>query len=323
MNQLVARNEFGNELATQDTASTAVAAQAKALVEARYIMAIRRPRDMDIVRERLEREFDLDLIATAPSVVYKIGMTDGSEIDLHNPADLPDPVKITTIAEPWIKATILVPDEYLGSILKLCQDRRGVQTGLTYVGGRAQVSYELPLNEVVFDFYDRLKSISKGYASFDYEFNRFQAANLVKLDVLINGDRVDALSLIVHRDNSYHRGRELVDKMQELIPRQMFDVAVQAAIGAQTSGRLLVPISNWAAFGGTKEIVIWLPITLMDAILFTAASVSFSSTSMRWSCCAAVTRPSPRGSWRWPGSTSREPSCTAAPSRRGISGPGH
>ena len=186
---------------------------------------------LEIIQERLSREFDLDLIATAPSVVYKIGMTDGSEIELHNPADLPDPVKIATIAEPWIKATILTPDEYLGSVIKLCQDRRGSQRELSYVGTRALVVYDLPLNEVVFDFYDRLKSISKGYASFDYAIEDYKVGNLVKMSILVNSEPVDALSMLVHADRAEARGRGMVEKMKDLINPHMFQIPIQAAIG--------------------------------------------------------------------------------------------
>lgn len=172
---------------------------------------------LEIIQERLSREYDLDLITTAPSVVYRIVMTDGEELYLHNPADMPDVVKIDHIEEPWIKATIYCPDEYLGSILKLCQDRRGIQVNLTYVGGRAQITYELPLNEVVFDFYDRLKSISRGYASFDYEQIGLRQGHLVKMNVLVNGDPVDALSMIVHRDAAEARGRHMCERLKDLI----------------------------------------------------------------------------------------------------------
>ena len=192
---------------------------------------------LEIIQERLSREFDLDLIATAPSVVYKIGMTDGSEIELHNPADLPDPVKITTIAEPWIKATILTPDEYLGSVIKLCQDRRGSQRELSYVGSRALVVYDLPLNEVVFDFYDRLKSISKGYASFDYVIEDYKVGDLVKMSILVNSEPVDALSMLVHRDRAEARGRGMVEKMKDLINPHMFQIPIQAAIGGRIIAR--------------------------------------------------------------------------------------
>ena len=192
---------------------------------------------LEIIQERLSREYDLDLITTAPSVVYRLTMTDGSVLELHNPADMPDPVKIDTMEEPWIKATIYTPDEYLGSILKLCQDRRGIQTGLTYVGGRAQVQYELPLNEVVFDFYDRLKSISRGYASFDYEQIGLREGDLVKMNILVNNEPVDALSMIVHRSQSEPRGRHLVERLKDLIPRHMFKIPIQAAIGAKVIAR--------------------------------------------------------------------------------------
>ena len=192
---------------------------------------------LEIIQERLSREYDLDLITTAPSVVYRLAMTDGSTQELHNPSDMPDPVRIDTMEEPWIKATIYTPDEYLGSILKLCQDRRGIQTGLTYVGGRAQVNYELPLNEVVFDFYDRLKSISRGYASFDYEQIGLREGDLVKMNILVNNEPVDALSMIVHRSQADARGRGLVERLKDLIPRHMFKVPIQAAIGAKVIAR--------------------------------------------------------------------------------------
>ena len=192
---------------------------------------------LEIIQERLSREFDLDLIATAPSVIYKIGMNDGSEIELHNPADMPDPVKIATIAEPWIKATILTPDEYLGSVIKLCQDRRGSQRELSYVGTRALVVYDLPLNEVVFDFYDRLKSISKGYASFDYQIEGYKVGDLVKMSILVNSEPVDALGMLVHRDRAEARGRGMVEKMKELISPHMFQIPIQAAIGGRIVAR--------------------------------------------------------------------------------------
>jgi GTP-binding protein LepA len=192
---------------------------------------------LEIIQERLSREFDLDLIATAPSVIYKIGMQDGSEIELHNPADLPDPVKIVSIAEPWIKATILTPDEYLGSVIKLCQDRRGSQRELSYVGSRALVVYDLPLNEVVFDFYDRLKSISKGYASFDYQIEDYRVGNLVKMSILVNSEPVDALSMLVHADRAEARGRGMVEKMKDLIHPHMFQIPIQAAIGGRIIAR--------------------------------------------------------------------------------------
>lgn len=192
---------------------------------------------MEIIQERLEREFDLDLIPTAPSVVYKINMTNGDQIELYNPVDMPDVVKIDTIEEPWIKATILVPDEYLGGLLKLCQDRRGVQKDLTYAGGRAMLVYRLPLNEVVFDFYDRLKSLSKGYASFDYELDGYGVNDLVKLEIRVNDEPVDALAMIVHRASAEMRGRMMCERLKDLIPRQMFKIAVQAAIGGKIIAR--------------------------------------------------------------------------------------
>ncbi len=192
---------------------------------------------LEIIQERLSREFDLDLIATAPSVVYRIGLTDGTEIELHNPADLPDPVRIDTIAEPWIKATIFTPDEYLGAVIKLCQDRRGSQRELSYVGQRAMVVYDLPLNEVVFDFYDRLKSISKGYASFDYSIEDYKIGDLVKMSILVNAEPVDALSMLVHRGRAEARGRGMVEKMKDLIPPHMFTIPIQAAIGGKIIAR--------------------------------------------------------------------------------------
>ena len=192
---------------------------------------------MEIIQERLEREFDLDLIPTAPSVVYKINMTNGDQIELYNPVDMPDVVKIKSIEEPWIKATILVPDEYVGGLLQLCQDRRGVQQELTYVGDRAMLVYRLPLNEVVFDFYDRLKSISKGYASFDYELDGYGENDLVKLEIRVNEEPVDALAMIVHRDSAELRGRGMCERLKDLIPRQMFKIAIQAAIGGKIIAR--------------------------------------------------------------------------------------
>ena len=197
---------------------------------------------LEIIQERLTREYDLDLITTAPSVVYRIELRaskteDAAEIMLHNPADYPDPSRIESIEEPWIKATIYTPDEYLGSILKLCQDRRGIQTDLTYVGGRAQVSYELPLNEVVFDFYDRLKSISRGYASFDYEQIGLREGDLVKMSIMVNGDPVDALSMIVHRAVAEERGRGMCERLKDLIPRHLFKIPIQAAIGGKVIAR--------------------------------------------------------------------------------------
>ncbi|MEM7226347.1 MAG: translation elongation factor 4 [Pseudomonadota bacterium] len=192
---------------------------------------------LEIVQERLEREFDLDLITTAPSVVYRIHMTDGRMIELHNPTDLPDVVKIKSIEEPWIKATILVPDDYLGAVLKLCEERRGEQLDLTYAGKRAMVVYRLPLNEVVFDFYDRLKSVSRGYASFDYQLDGYQEGDLVKISILVNGEPVDALAMILHRAQAETRGRALCQRLKDLIPRQLFKIAVQAAIGGKVIAR--------------------------------------------------------------------------------------
>ncbi len=192
---------------------------------------------MEIIQERLEREFDLDLIPTAPSVVYKINMSNGEQIELYNPVDMPDATRIASIEEPWIKATILVPDEYLGGMLKLCQDRRGQQVELTYVGDRAMLIYRLPLNEVVFDFYDRLKSISKGYASFDYELDGYGENDLVKLEIRVNEEPVDALAMIVHRSTAEARGRQMCERLKDLIPRQMFKIAIQAAIGGKIIAR--------------------------------------------------------------------------------------
>ncbi len=192
---------------------------------------------LEIIRERLEREFNIDLITTAPSVIYQIYMNDGSMQELHNPADLPDTIYIEHMEEPWIEATILVPDEYLGGVLKLCQDRRGRQKNLTYAGTRAMVVYELPLNEVVFDFYDRLKSISRGYASFDYHIIGYERGDLVKMSVLVNEEPVDALSMIVHRARAQPRGRAMCEKLKELIPRHMFKIPIQAAIGGKVIAR--------------------------------------------------------------------------------------
>jgi GTP-binding protein LepA len=195
---------------------------------------------MEIVQERLEREYDLDLITTAPTVIYEVLDTGGNVIKIDNPASLPAVNQIEEIREPIIRANILVPQDYLGNVITLCIEKRGVQKDMQYLGNQVSLGYELPMSEVVLDFFDRLKSVSRGYASFDYHFLRFQAAPLVKLDVLINGERVDALSLIVHRDISQTRGRALAVKMKELIPRQMYDVAIQAAIGAQIIARTTV-----------------------------------------------------------------------------------
>ncbi len=192
---------------------------------------------LEIIRERLEREFNLDLITTAPSVIYKIHMNDGSIKELHNPADMPDVTYIDHIDEPWIKATILVPDEYLGSVLKLCEDRRGRQVELTYAGSRAMVIYMLPLNEVVFDFYDRLKSVSRGYASFDYHIEDYEEGDLVKMSILVNDDPVDALSMIVNRQRAEGRGRAMCEKLKDLIPRHLFKIPIQAAIGGKVIAR--------------------------------------------------------------------------------------
>ncbi len=187
---------------------------------------------MEIVQERLEREFNMDLITTAPTVVYQIVEKGGNVIEIENPSRMPDPSKIEEIREPIINANILVPNDYLGSVITLCNEKRGVQTNMQYMGRQVMVNYDMPLNEVVLDFFDKLKSVSRGYASFDYEFKEFQASDLVKLDILVNGEKVDSLSLIVHRANSVYRGRQLAAKLRELIPRQMFDIAIQAAIGS-------------------------------------------------------------------------------------------
>ena len=192
---------------------------------------------LEIIRERLEREFNIDLIATAPSVIYRVHLTDGTMIELHNPADMPEPQKIVKIEEPWIEATILVPDEYLGAVLKLCEDRRGRQKNLTYAGARAMLVYELPLNEVVFDFYDRLKSVSRGYASFDYHIIGYEEGELVKMALLVNEEPVDALSVIVYRGRAEARGRAMVEKLKDLIPRHLFKIPIQAAIGGKVIAR--------------------------------------------------------------------------------------
>ncbi len=192
---------------------------------------------LEIIQERLTREFNLNLIATAPSVIYKIKLQDGSEMEMHNPTDMPEVTKIISIDEPWIRATILTPDEYLGSVLKLCQDRRGIQVDLTYVGARAKLVYELPLNEVVFDFYDKLKSVSRGYASFDYALIDYREGDLVKLSILVNDEPVDALSMLVHRTRADMRGRGMVEKLKELIPQHMFQIPIQAAIGGKIIAR--------------------------------------------------------------------------------------
>lgn len=192
---------------------------------------------LEIVQERLEREFDLDMITTAPSVIYKINMRDGNQLEIHNPADLPPVQNIDSMLEPWVKATILVPDEFLGNVLSLCTDKRGVQIELTYVAGRAMVIYRLPLNEIVFDFYDKLKSYTKGYASFDWEIDVYHESDLVKLSILVNSEPVDALSTIVHRSRSEYRGRELCKRLSDLIPRQLFQIAIQAAIGSRIIAR--------------------------------------------------------------------------------------
>jgi GTP-binding protein LepA len=192
---------------------------------------------LDIIRERLEREFNLDLITTAPSVIYRIYLTNGEMVELHNPADMPDVVRIEKIEEPWIRATILTPDEYLGSVLKLCEDRRGRQVDLTYAGNRALVKYDLPLNEVVFDFYDRLKSVSRGYASFDYHIEGYEQGDLVKMSILVNAEPVDALSMIVNRQRAEMRGRVMCEKLKDLIPQHLFQIPIQAAIGGKVIAR--------------------------------------------------------------------------------------
>lgn len=192
---------------------------------------------MEIIEERLEREFNLDLITTAPSVSYKMHMTDGSIVELHNPADFPDVTNITSIEEPWVKATILVPDTYLGSVIQLCTERRGVQKDLTYVGNRAMLVYDLPLNEIVFDFYDRLKSLTSGYASFDYEVEDYRVGDLVKVTILVNGEVVDALSFLTHRSQSERRGRQICERLKDLIPRHQFKIPIQAAIGGKIIAR--------------------------------------------------------------------------------------
>jgi GTP-binding protein LepA len=192
---------------------------------------------LEIVRERLAREFDLDLITTAPSVVYKLYLTNGEEMDLYNPVDMPDVTRIARIEEPWIKATIFVPGDYLGAVITLCTERRGEQVDLTWVGSRAMVVYKLPLNEVVYDFYDRLKSISRGYASFDYHIEGYRQGDLVKVQILVNGEEVDALSMLVTRTAAEARGRQVCERLKDLIPRQLFAVPIQAAIGGKIIAR--------------------------------------------------------------------------------------
>ncbi|OHC76156.1 MAG: elongation factor 4, partial [Rhodospirillales bacterium RIFCSPLOWO2_02_FULL_58_16] len=195
---------------------------------------------LEIIQERLEREFGLDLISTSPSVVYRVHLTDGAVLEMHNPSDMPDPVKIDFMEEPWIKATIMAPDEYLGGVLNLCTERRGEQVNLTYVGGRAMLVYRLPLNEVVIDFYDRLKSISRGYASFDYEMDGYVVSDLVKVSILVNSEPVDALSFIVFEKHAESRGRAICERLKDLIPRQLFKIAIQAAIGGRIIARATV-----------------------------------------------------------------------------------
>jgi GTP-binding protein LepA len=192
---------------------------------------------LEVVQERLKREFGLDLIATAPSVVYRVHLTEGTVLDLHNPADMPDPVRIKGMEEPWIRATILVPNDYVGPVLQLCTERRGEQVELTYAGSRAMAVYRLPLNEVVFDFHDRLKSITRGYASFDYEMDGFREGNLVKVQILINGEPVDAFSFICDRGQAEARGRAICQRLKDLIPRQLFKIPLQAAIGGTVVAR--------------------------------------------------------------------------------------
>jgi GTP-binding protein LepA len=195
---------------------------------------------LEIIQERLEREFNLELITTAPSVIYRVHLNNGTMIEMHNPADMPDVVQIDHMEEPWIKATILVPDDYLGAVLKLCEDRRGRQIELTYAGNRAMLVYHLPLNEVVFDFYDRLKSVSRGYASFDYFIDTYEEGNLVKMTILVNAEEVDALATVVHRDRAEARGRGMVEKLKEIIPRQLFKIALQAALGGKVIARTTI-----------------------------------------------------------------------------------
>ncbi|MDR2794847.1 MAG: translation elongation factor 4 [Holosporaceae bacterium] len=192
---------------------------------------------LEVIEERLEREYNLDLVTTAPSVVYKVHLSNGQIMDMHNPADMPDPSRISFMEEPWIIAKIIVPDEYLGNVLALCEEKRGIQNELTYVGSRVMLEYQLPLNEVVYDFYDRLKSISKGYASFDYQLHEYKQEDLVKMTILINGDSVDALAMIVHRGNAEYRGRLLCERLKDLIPRHMFKIPIQAAIGGKVIAR--------------------------------------------------------------------------------------
>ena len=192
---------------------------------------------LEIVQERLEREFDMDLITTAPTVIYEVLLKSGEKIEVENPSKLPEITQIEMIYEPIITATILVPQEYVGNVITLCNLKRGIQINMQYLGRQVMLTYDLPMNEVVMDFFDRLKSTSRGYASLNYEFKEFQEASLVKLDIMVNGEKVDALSLIVHRQTAVHRGRELASKMRELIPRQMFDIAIQASIGSQIIAR--------------------------------------------------------------------------------------
>ena len=192
---------------------------------------------LEVIEERLEREYNLDLVTTAPSVVYKVHLTNGEVMELHNPSDMPNQTQIDYIEEPWILAQIILPDEYLGNVLKLCEEKRGVQKNLTYIGNRALVEYLLPLNEVVYDFYDRLKSISRGYASFDYQLHGFERNEMVKMTILVNGEQVDALSMIVHKDNAEYRGRQLCERLKDLIPKHMFKIPIQAAIGGKIIAR--------------------------------------------------------------------------------------
>ena len=195
---------------------------------------------MEIIQERLEREYDLDLLTTAPTVIYELAMRNGEVIKVDNPSRLPDPGAVDEMREPIVEANILVPQDYLGNVISLCVEKRGIQKDMQFLGGQVQLKYDLPMNEVVLDFFDRIKSVSRGFASLDYHFVRFEPSNLVKLDVLINGDKVDALALIIHKDNAQSKGRLLTEKMKELIPRQMFDVAIQAAIGGQIVARQTV-----------------------------------------------------------------------------------
>ncbi len=298
---------------------------------------------MDIVQERLEREYNLELITSAPTVVYEVSKTDGTVELIDNPSRLPPVDRIAELREPVIMANILVPPEYVGGVLQLCQEKRGVQKKMLFLGTQVSLQYQLPLAEVVLDFFDRLKSTSRGYASFDYEFSHFQVAPLVKLDILINGEKVDALALIVHKDSAYQRGRELVDKMQELIPRQMFEVAVQATIGAHVIARATV---KGAAQECARQVLWWRPVaqaqTSGEAEGRQEAHEAGGSVEIPqeafWRCCrsersrAGAAKCSIRSSWCcpgcccrcWPWSSSMTGSCGRAAgwprclARRGI-----